>query len=72
MICRFLREFFFLMKSGRYLEVEVSYIVGLVNGLLGIGRFLIIKCVFYIFIVDLKCLYIFGYISEIIFGVVCY
>lgn len=31
-------------------------------------------CILYIsvFIVDLKCLYIFGYISEIIFGVVYY
>lgn len=58
------------MKSGRYPEVEVSHTVGSVNGPLGTGRSLTIKCVFYIFIVDLKCLYIFCHISEIILGVV--
>lgn len=50
------------MKGGRYPEVEVSHTVWSVNGALDTGRFLRMLHVFYIFLVDLKCLYVFGHI----------
>lgn len=50
------------MKGGRYPEVEVSRTVWSVNGALDTGRFLRMIHVFYIFLVDLKCLYVFGHI----------
>lgn len=58
------------MKSGRYPEVEVSHTVWSVNGALDTGRFLRMIHVFYIFLVDLKFLYVFGHISKIIQSVV--
>lgn len=50
------------MKGGRYPEVEVSHTVWSVNEALDTGRFLRMIHVFYIFLVDLKCLYVFGHI----------
>lgn len=50
------------MKGGRYPEVEVSHTGWSVNGALDTGRFLRMIHVFYIFLVDLKCLYVFGHI----------
>lgn len=50
------------MKGGRYPEVEVSHTVWSVNGALDTGRFLRMLHVFYIFLVDLKCLYVHMYL----------